>query len=231
MIKKFLEYRMNKAFKDNESYLSKLIFKYVASRKGLKILDVGCSNGEMTLALLKGVVANNEIYGLDFEKKRSGGKIKYSAIDLEKGKFPYKDNYFDVVYSNQVIEHLLNKDLLLSESYRVLKPGGLFIVSTENIASVDNIVSLVLGQEPVCQHTGYKYHTNSFLSGYFMHEMDKKVGNTFGHKNVCSYYGLQRLVTLSGFKKLSIRSFGNLVGLLELLFPIYNRVITVSTVK
>jgi 2-polyprenyl-3-methyl-5-hydroxy-6-metoxy-1,4-benzoquinol methylase len=44
-----------------------------------------------------------------------------------------QDNFFDYVVSFQVIEHIKKDDFFVKEIYRVLKPGGKFIVSTPNI--------------------------------------------------------------------------------------------------
>jgi SAM-dependent methyltransferase len=51
-------------------------------------------------------------------------------VDLENGKLPYGDNEFDVIYSKSVIEHMLNPLNFVSESFRVLKPGGTLLVLT-----------------------------------------------------------------------------------------------------
>lgn len=45
-------------------------------------------------------------------------------IDLENDKWPYPDNYFDIIYNKSLMEHLRNPDKFLMEARRVLKPGG-----------------------------------------------------------------------------------------------------------
>jgi SAM-dependent methyltransferase len=52
---------------------------------------------------------------------------------------------FDVVVSNQVIEHLYDTEAFLDEAVRILKPGGRLVISTENPASWHNIGALVIG--------------------------------------------------------------------------------------
>jgi SAM-dependent methyltransferase len=47
-----------------------------------------------------------------------------------RGKLPYGDNEFDVIYSKSVIEHMLDPLNFVSESFRVLKPGGTLLVLT-----------------------------------------------------------------------------------------------------
>lgn len=65
---------------------------------------------------------------------------------------PYASGEFDVVHSNQVIEHLRNTDGFLREIRRVLQPSGYALVSTNNLASWHNVFSLVLGMQPTPCH-------------------------------------------------------------------------------
>ncbi len=171
-----------------------------------------------------------EIHGLDVVRPEKNPQIIFTECNLEDAVFPFEDNSFDIVIAGQTIEHLINKDALLEQSYRVLKTGGFFICSTENIASFDNILSLVLGQEPQVQNTGSKLNTSSFLSPNYMRPVGPN-GNKYLHKNVNSYCGLQRLCKVNGFKNLKIKSFGNIVKIIEKIFPIYNRVLVVYGVK
>jgi len=68
--------------------------------------------------------------------------------DLDKA-LPFEDASFDVVISNQVIEHLSDTDTFVAQIHRVLVPGGDVVVSTENLASWHNIVALVLCFAPL----------------------------------------------------------------------------------
>ncbi len=236
MLVRLFTKNIRNAFFKNEVYISSLIATYLNQKSSSDkafVLDVGCGQGDMTKKLLSRIDPEVSItlYGIDGISSCKNKQITFTSIDLEKGIFPYQDGYFDVVYSNQVIEHILDKDTFLSESHRVLKKGGLFICSTENTASVDNIVSLLFGQEPLSQHTGSKYHTNSFLSPHFMQPMPPDEGNKYAHKNVCSYYGLLRLAKVNGFEDVKIKSFGNVCGLFEEIFPIYNRIVTIYASK
>ena len=228
LFKKFLISRIVLAFRENKIFINRLILDYAKTHDILYILDVGCGNGENTKIILKDL-NNYHLYGLDMVDVCENKLLKYKKIDLESNKFPFESNKFDIVYSNQVIEHILNKDKLISECHRVLKNGGLFIISTENIASFDNLISLLFGQEPITQHTGNKFMTSFFFSPHFMEKVTE--GNKFAHKNVCSYFGLIRLVKLNGFSAVKIKSFGNVFWLVEKILPIYNRIITVYGTK
>jgi len=75
-----------------------------------KILDIGCGNHKV-----KGAI------GLDFVKIK-GVDIVH---DLNKIPYPFKDNSFDVIYANQVLECLeIPLDNVLGELCRICKPEG-----------------------------------------------------------------------------------------------------------
>lgn len=231
LIKNFLIRKMNSAFEDSYRQINKEIIAHLKGKKSrIKILDIGCADFVATKQYLKNV-DNYELHAFDHFDSVNDKSVVYQKVDLETEKFPVKDNLFDVVIAGQVIEHILNKDRFLEECYRVLKKGGLFVCATENIASFDNIVSLLFGQEPLSQQTGSKFVTNSCLSPHFMTNVTNPDGNRYNHKNVCSYYGLQRLFKVNGFKKYRIISMGNIGKIFEKIFKIYNRIIVVFGVK
>ena len=65
---------------------------------------------------------------------------------------PFENASIDVILSNQVIEHLAGTDLFMSEIRRLLRPGGYAVVSTNNLASLHNILALMLGWQPWASH-------------------------------------------------------------------------------
>jgi SAM-dependent methyltransferase len=80
-----------------------------------------------------------------------GRGVDMHVGDLDAG-LPYGDGSFDVVHSNQVIEHVRFTDVFLAEIRRVLKPGGLACISTNNLASWHNVAALVMGFQPFPMH-------------------------------------------------------------------------------
>jgi len=102
------------------------------SKKDLKILDWGCSRGLEVFWLKKN--GYESVYGVDIDEEpiKNGlslanelgmnGNILSQLIDGKKTKFP--DNYFDIVFSNQVLEHVKDIDKVASEIYRITKPKG-----------------------------------------------------------------------------------------------------------
>ena len=120
-----------------------------AELKPESILDVGCGDGSMLFSYFKQVPP--EFHGVEgapnLKVKAETRGIKVSSYDLN-GRWPYEDNKFNVVFSNQVIEHLHNCRLFAAEAFRVLKPGGTAIVTTENLCSLLNWFAITLGYTP-----------------------------------------------------------------------------------
>ena len=83
------------------------------------------------------------------------------CFDIERDVFPFPDAHFDVVMFCEVLEHLTeNPVFALAEIHRVLKPGGLLILSTPNAARSGNIMRLWLGVNVFDQ-----YHLGAPLRG------------------------------------------------------------------
>jgi len=130
----------------------KAILNLIEERKNGKFLDIGCNDGSITQKIsIKAKV--NESYGVDIAEKmlnvaRSKG-IKTILHDLnEEKKFPFPENYFDIVTCFEVIEHTLATDFLLDEIYRVLKPSRYAIISTPRLDSLYIIGLLSFGFQP-----------------------------------------------------------------------------------
>ncbi len=105
---------------------------------GDKILEVGCGDG-FYLHLLSGLGMKLDLTGVDVDKpalesaKRNleGKKIKLIEADLMK-KLPFKNNHFNKVIMSEVAEHLPNDVKGLVEVSRVLKRGGILVVTVPN---------------------------------------------------------------------------------------------------
>lgn len=103
-------------------------------RAGAKVLDVGCASGHTLNEIEKIFPSKFDLYGIDLSEIRIGeAKTNFNNIEFVVGsaqQIPYSDNYFDVVLSSQVIEHVPDDKKMAQEIKRVLKKGGLFQVDT-----------------------------------------------------------------------------------------------------
>ncbi len=120
------------------------------------VLDVGCANGMNLGPLTK----THEIHGVDISEAMVAMAIQAGLIarplDLETNPLPYADKMFDVVFCGEVIEHHVDTDWMLSEINRVLKPGGLFILTFPNIRTVLSLAMMLFCDLPPMYAARYR---------------------------------------------------------------------------
>jgi len=121
---------------ENMDVFHKVSLVYLADKffpdKNTTILDIGAGQGHCLFPLKEKRYLNLWAADIDnfnkdlFEKN----KIRFIQLDVEKQKFPVKDNFFNLILSFHLIEHLKNPTNFLQESYRILKKDGIFILVT-----------------------------------------------------------------------------------------------------
>lgn len=120
-----------KEVKGFEGWLNgeKRAFAYIP--KNVKVLDIGCGYGE-SVAYHKG--RDCDSYGCEADKNVEEVAKKYD-LNIKIGIFKadmFKENFFDFVTMDQVLEHATDPLSTLNEIYKVLKPGGKLILSFPN---------------------------------------------------------------------------------------------------
>lgn len=97
------------------------------------VLDAGCGDGFFTNKLAEQVGAQ-EVMGIDISDKAVElAREKYPELQFRQGELnliPLENNSYDFISMVEVIEHLVDVDGVLEEISRVLKPGGLFLITT-----------------------------------------------------------------------------------------------------
>lgn len=103
------------------------------------VLDLGSGNGQNAIKSSK---YSKKVIGVEIDKslieiaqksvyEKRIKNIKFQTGNLEK-KLQFKNNYFNKVIFLDVLEHLIRRDEILKEVYRVLKPKGLIMVGVPN---------------------------------------------------------------------------------------------------
>jgi SAM-dependent methyltransferase len=166
------------------------------------LLDVGCDDGAWTEQLAQKLdLLADQVHGIELVAERAalardrGFEITVSDLDL---RWPFDDETFDVVHANQVIEHVQRLDHFMSELRRVLAPGGLAVVCTENLASWHNVGALALGYQPfsLTNVSDVRPIGNRFA----LHAGEQPAYETWQHVHVLTLAGLRDIFSAHGFE-------------------------------
>jgi SAM-dependent methyltransferase len=176
--------------------LRKAILRYLSENRvrAQRYLDIGCADGSFTIQVAN-IVEAEEVFGVDLSSKalREAEKrgIKTCILDINKDALPFNDEKMDLITSFEVIEHLLNPDNLISESYRVLSKKGKFIVSTPNLASWTNRIYLLMGYQPRGYEVSLKVKLDGVIKDYY---------HPVGHVRLYTVSSLKEHLLRYGFK-------------------------------
>lgn len=111
------------------------------------ILDIGTAEGLM-LSLIKKEFPQTKCIGIEYSQElvdlNQDKNIKIIQGDAQN--LPFKDNLFDIVMATAIIEHLPQSFKMLTESHRVLKSNGIFILTTPS-SFFDKIAELINKEE------------------------------------------------------------------------------------
>ena len=145
---------LERVFRATERENRRAILRLLPQGRGGALLDIGTNLGAFTTKVAEHVQATS-VAGIEFipehaEVARARG-IDVAVADIDDG-LPFGDARFDLVHANQVIEHVRRTDDFLREIRRVLRPDGLALISTNNLASWHNVGSLALGLQPTPAH-------------------------------------------------------------------------------
>jgi SAM-dependent methyltransferase len=166
--------------------------------RGGVLVDLGCGSGA-ALDALSGFFELS--VGLDIHTSRletRAGPIqgwRFIKADLN-GSFPLPSEHASAVLANQVIEHIANPDHFLAETRRILRPGGVFVLTTPNVRYIRHLFRLVvMGRGPSTANGGL---------------MDGSWDN--GHVHYFTHADLAELLVRHDFRHIRARALTDLTG-------------------
>ena len=117
-------------------------------------LDVNLAN------YFGGEYSADQSQSVDYADLMTGDKktkiFTFQHFNVEQDIFPYADNEFNLVIFAEIIEHLLNDPCkVLREIRRILKPDGTLILTTPNVARLENVARMVDGTNIYDPYSGY----------------------------------------------------------------------------
>lgn len=191
---------LERLFRATEEENRRTILAAVQPIDGGRMLDLGCASGHFTVEIARRARAA-EVHGVEFVEDwaadaRARG-VEVVATDLGE-RLPYDDASFHLVHSNQVIEHLPRTDTFLREIRRVLRPDGHAIISTNNLASWHNVLSLALGWQPTPCHV-----SDYVVVGNPGNEYDRWEQPMFGQQHLRIFTG-RALAELAAYHGLAL---------------------------
>jgi SAM-dependent methyltransferase len=146
--------RLERLFRATEEENRRAVLRMLPAGRGGALLDIGTHRGAFTARVAERLRAES-VTGIELIEEHAvvararGFEVVCANVD---DGLPFDDERFDTVHANQVIEHVVRSDDFLRAIARVLKPGGLALISTNNFASWHNVGSLALGYQPMPAH-------------------------------------------------------------------------------
>lgn len=165
-------------------------------RPGVRIADIGA--GEGFFSQLLGQYAESHL-AIEPSTIISACDIfpeyfRYGAIECRtipsSGRLPYENESIDVACSLEVIEHVEDQFEFTRELFRILRPGGIALLSTPNILNVNSRWR--------CLHSGFPVLFDPLLLS------TSDPVHTSGHINPVSYYYLAYQLSRAGFSSTSV---------------------------
>lgn len=100
-------------------------------------LDIGAGSGELIERFHRAFEVRSWACDYTDELMKQPGQT-VEIVDLNHRGLPYEDGRFDIVTATEVVEHLEHYRQTLREVFRVLKPGGVCILTTPNILNLNS---------------------------------------------------------------------------------------------
>jgi len=121
-----------------------VLLEQVGGRNAPTVLEVGCGTGNYLEAME--TITGVEVHGIDpssemlerLRERLPAAKVQRASAE----ELPFEKDSFDLIYSIDVIHHVLNRPAYFQEAQRVLKQGGMLCTVTDSAEDIHNRVPL-----------------------------------------------------------------------------------------
>lgn len=194
----FSDIVLNEWPRDRVESILHVAAKYVSCSKS--VLDIGCGNGHLLFQLR---AKFEQLFGLEISLQR----LKQAEINLAGLPFipvsgtaenmdTIESGLIDCIVSADTIEHIPDVYKATAEMLRVLKPGGLLIINTPNIAFIKKRILLAFGRFPSTSQSNEGLGSEILFDG--------------GHLHYFSFRSLSLLLQRAGFHVEDTLGYGKL---------------------
>lgn len=134
------------------TYFREVLARLGRDPRGLRVLDIGCGGGFMAEEFAR---LGCQVVGVDpslvsirtAQQHAAAADLRVDYLVASGERLPAKDSTFDVAYCCDVLEHVSDLDLVISETARVLKQDGLYFFDTINRTRTSKLLVIKLMQE------------------------------------------------------------------------------------
>lgn len=182
------------------------------------VLDIGAGAGIVAEMNFKADVGR--IYGIDLDPRVVDNPYLHEGCVGDAADLPYADNMFDLIFADNVMEHLANPEQVFRECARVLKPGGILMFKTPNKTHYMPIIA---------QLTPHSFH--QFINNLRGRDAEDTFPTLY---RANSKAAVQRLASRSGLELHSVRriegrpEYLRFVALTYLFGILYERIVNLS---
>ena len=159
------------------------------------VLEIGAERGT-NLIILKDYLDYNRGISVDvFDPIDKWDALSYLNCSIYELSDYLPEQSVDLVLMSEIIEHLCETDTAIVEVYKILKKGGLLVITTPNLVSLINRFMILYGSVPLWYEVSYKKVFGRILT---------RDSNPVGHVRLFTPRALDEFLTYYGFKKLTL---------------------------
>jgi ubiquinone/menaquinone biosynthesis C-methylase UbiE len=154
-------HKWRQEFKTAGAAVTQAILRASHVKPGMRVLDVACGLGEPAFTLLPLVGPTGYVVGIDLVPEMlpsppssvNGAKLSNIMFGVADGEdLPFQDGTFDLVTCRGAVMHFPNAARALSETYRVLRPGGRAVLSAlgpaQDTPAIMATIAIILRHSP-----------------------------------------------------------------------------------